>query len=431
MRVFLSAGEASGDAYGAELVRALEAVGAFTERELAQDLVTEFTGEGRGRSNAAKEIASIYGGRAVRGRDGELSQGELVEAVTSDIQAGLIDGQRLRKETLSAVGGRRLRDVGVGLTVDSSTWGAVGIIESLFVAPKVIEGFLTARSLLRIAGPGLFVPIDFGYVNVKLAREAKDHGWKVLYFVPPGSWRKDKQGADLPRVTDAIVTPFPWSAKILQDMGANAHFFGHPLRQMVARSQAAGERTGIAVLPGSRSHEVARNLEAIVEAVRGFGSPLKFAVAPNLDALEVERLWSDLGGGPAEFSRDTYTVLKSSQAAIVCSGTATLEAALCRCPMVVMYRFSRIMEIEALIRRPKFDYISLPNIVLGRRVVPELIQHDASPERIRAELESIAVETSARKAQLMAFEELAGALGPEDCFQRSAELALGLFGRPS
>lgn len=421
MRVFFSAGEASGDAYGAEIAKALESAGAFSTQNLAEDLVQELNG-------SIRDIANSYHGSRVRSlvSDQYLDQETLLRALVADIDSGDIDVERLRRETLSCLGGKKLKAAGVGLTFDSSDWGAVGIMESVFVSPRVIEGFFTARSLIRSVGRGLFIPIDYGYINVKLAREAKKNGWKVLYFVPPGSWRKTKQGKDLPAVTDVIVTPFSWSAEILNSMGADARFFGHPLKEMVANHAYAGQRDGLAILPGSRLHEVARNMGVIAASVRGLDLNLKFAVAANLDVGQVEREWENLGGPPAEFMTDTYEVLKSSKAGIVCSGTATLEAALCGCPMVVVYRVSAMTAMEFIVRRPKFDYISLPNILLDRSLVPELIQFDAKPETIRKHVESLISEGSDRANQLAGFEELNEILGPSNCFEQTAELALEL-----
>jgi len=113
----------------------------------------------------------------------------------------------------------------------------------------------------------------------------------------------------------------------------------------------------------------------------------------------------------------------------VCSGTATLEAALCECPMVVVYRGTKIMEIEHRIRKPKFDYISLPNILLDRQLLPELIQHDAHPASIRDHLANIR-EGVGREAQLAGFRELNELLGPSECLERTANLLLHM-GRTS
>lgn len=419
MRVFFCAGEASGDAYAAELFRALQRHDAFSPQRLADGLICDF-------ADSLSDIPLSYPGPHTRDLAAPYEAESLRQAVVQDIECGSIEPGRLMTESVAGIGGRRLREAGVGIIDDSSNWGAVGILESLMVAPRVARGYRIARSLIRATKNGLFIPIDFGFINVRLAREAKLNGWKVLYFVPPGSWRKDKQGSDLPAVCDAIVTPFDWSQKILADMGANAHFFGHPIKDLVARSQFAGERSGLALLPGSREHEVAHNLPVLAEVARQLRLPVKIAVAPNLDPHTVQQAWQQVGGTEAEFLHGTYQVLQSCTAAVVCSGTATLESALCKTPLVVVYRGSKLMELEYHIRRPKIDHISMTNILLDRRAVPELIQWDATPEGVLKELEPLLTETSARAQQLSAFDELDALVGPAGCFERTAELALSL-----
>ncbi|MBX3097439.1 MAG: hypothetical protein KF812_11300 [Fimbriimonadaceae bacterium] len=320
------------------------------------------------------------------------------------------------------VGGPQSRAAGMQSIGDSSRWGAVGIIESLKVLPRVTQGFLAAEDYLRSRPPGVFIPIDYGFMNIRLAKTAKANGWRVVYFIPPGSWRKSKQGGDLPSVSDAIITPFSWSADILNQMGAQAFWFGHPLKQLVLEFKSEGNKSGIAVLPGSRDHEVQNNLSVIAETVTQLRiSPVLLAASPNLDQGQVIKAWEDANGGLAQIVQPARSALWQSRAAIVCSGTATLEAALAECPCVVMYRGSKATEIEYQIRKPKFDYISLPNILLGRRSVTELLQYDANAERIASELEPLYEETEERKRMLADFAEVSEICGPEDALDRSAE----------
>jgi len=341
------------------------------------------------------------------------------EASGDSYAAELIHAVGTTDLVLEGVGGPRMAKAGATLVADSSHWGAIGILQSLLVTPKVLRGYNAAKRALSQGDKGLLVAIDFGYMNVKLARFAKALGWKVLYFIPPGSWRKTKQGSDLPAITDAIVTPFPWSAEILCQMGANAHFFGHPLKEMVARTPDALDRESIAVLPGSRMHEISSNLPAIAATLHGQEREIEFAVASNVDPTELAQAWAALSSARAKFTTgDTYGVLKRARAAIVCSGTATLEAALCMCPTVVMYKGTSMMRVEYRIRKPKFTYISLPNILLDSPLLPELIDRDASAEAIRAHLTELLVDGPARQVQLDAFESL----GSVDCLEKTASL---------
>ena len=357
MRVFLSTGEASGDAYGASLARAM--------RKVQPDLKIE------------------------------------------------------------AVGGTRLRTELGSLVADSSKWGAISILESLKTVPSVIRSYYRAKRLLR-RDPGLFVAVDFGYVNIRLCRHAKNRGWKVAYFIPPGSWRRDRQGKDLPAIADKIVCPFPWSAELLKGMGADARFFGHPIKQLMRESGVPPARGNeIAILPGSRSHELQEHVPLIAEAIKDADFKAVFALAPTVDMDAFRTRWESLSGrrGDEFESGNAAAVLKRCRAGIVCSGTATLEAALARTPMVVVYRLGKAGEKEAkLIRfkRPKF--IALPNIVLDRFAVPELIQEDATPDKLKATLHTILNDPS---EQLAAFDELDQLLGNDDAIDRAAEWFVG------
>jgi len=328
------------------------------------------------------------------------------------------------------IGGKRFADTGAKVISDSSQWGAVSIVQSLKVFPKVVRGYYRSKRFVKGTAPGLLIPIDFGYVNIRLARHAKRAGWKVLYFAPPSSWRRDKQGGDLPKITDAISTQFSWSADLLCAAGANAHWFGHPIRQLfksraVGRAPEASER--IAILPGSRSHEIKENLPLLAASLT---EPVEFALAPSVNMDRFKADWARLAPGRPNdrFTQDdVYAVLTRCRAAVVCSGTATLEAALCRCPMVVIYKLPPIAEVEAKLVGFKMpEFISLPNILLQSRVVPELIQRDATPENLRRELGKILADPSVRAAQLDGFETLDTMLGPDDAITKTADLALSL-----
>jgi lipid-A-disaccharide synthase len=287
------------------------------------------------------------------------------------------------------------------------------------------------RRLLSQGEPGLFVPIDFGWVNIRLARLAKARGWKVLYFIPPGSWRRDRQGKDLASVTDAVVTPFPWSRDLLSAGGVNTHWFGHPLRQLMRDIRPANEsgRVGIAVLPGSRKHEIEANLPLIATSLPDL--PATFALAPTVDADRFRREWRALAPerkGDQFVQGRAAEVLAKARLALVCSGTATLEAVLCRCPMVVIYRVNRAMAIEAKVinfKRPKF--IALPNILLDEAVVPELVQDEAVDRVIDDLLRRLAPDGEARAKQLVAFERLIDQLGPDQAITETARLAARLL----
>jgi lipid-A-disaccharide synthase len=332
--------------------------------------------------------------------------------------------------------GTRTQKLGVNLIQNTSQWGAMGITQAARIFLRVLGSLLRAKRFLSGNPPGLFVPIDFGYANIKLARHAKKTGWKVLYFVPPGSWRRDRQGRDLPYVTDAIATPFDWSERILKHAGCNVFWFGHPIKQLIAEerqivaNKCLRSETLLAILPGSRDHELEANLPLIAKAIEGIDCPLEFVLAPSFNPAVFKQAWKRLSSREATFTiGQAANVLLRARAAIVCSGTATLEAALCGCPMVVIYELPKILKAEMKIRyfqRPKF--ISLPNIMLDRKAVPEYVEMNGiPPEVVRQQLQLLLPDGEAREAQLEAFEELDQLLGPDDAIDRTARLAMSML----
>jgi lipid-A-disaccharide synthase len=134
--------------------------------------------------------------------------------------------------------------------------------------------------------------------------------------------------------------------------------------------------------------------------------------------------WSDQD---AIYTRSAAEALKAARSAVVCSGTATLEAALCGCPCVVVYRGNWVMEVEYRIRKPKFDWISLPNILLGRGLVKELIQWEATSGALKSEFQAIDTDGPRRDEVLAGFRELADSLGETNCLERTVELAKGFL----
>ena len=341
--------------------------------------------------------------------------------------------QRLRARfpqiALYGVGGARMQAAGVQLIADSRAWGAIGVVESVKVLPKVLLAFQQVKRFLRRMAPDCVVPIDFGAFNVPLSCWAKAQGLPVACYIPPGSWRRDRQGADLPRCTDRVLTPFEWSAAQLSAMGAKAHWVPHPLLQIARPSEskeAFCERLGIdpyrpivALLPGSRRHEaraltplyarVADQLYKVIPEVQ-----FVVSVAPHFNPDWLHALWAESSRQwvPTE-TRSVWNLLAHADAAIVCSGTATLEAALLQTPMLIVYRGDWLMNMEYRLRRRRLNlrWIGLPNLILQRDVCPEFIQEAASPSALKHALLPLLRDGAPRNAQLQAFQEIRRALG--------------------
>ncbi len=330
---------------------------------------------------------------------------------------------------LYGVGGKRMRDAQVNLLADSRAWGAIGIVESLKVAPRVYWAFRQVKRFIQHTQPDLIVPIDFGAFNVPLSCWATAQGKCVVYYMPPSSWRRETQGRDLPRCTAMVLTPFEWSAERLRAMGANAHWVPHPLLRLARPThtkEAFCERLGldpfrpiVALLPGSRHHEVRALVPLyarVAEAVNAVLPEVQFvlSIAPHLDPDWVHALWQEHSHQwvPTE-TKSVWDLLAHADAGVVCSGTATLEAALLNTPMLIVYRGSWLMNLEYRLRRRQLNlsWIGLPNLILQRDVCPEFIQEAATPAHITHALIPLLRDSEAREVQLQAFRELRCKLG--------------------
>ncbi len=340
--------------------------------------------------------------------------------------------RRIRPELqFQAFGGSSLRKAGAEILVDTNCWAAIGIAESLRRLPRALSSLGRIKSALRQGEPGLFIAVDFGAGNSRIAPLAKAAGWRIAWHMPPGSWRRDRQGADLPQLCGLITTPFPWSAELLQKAGADARFYGHPLTWDRPELLPQADRTGIAWLPGSRPHETDYLLPEMARAASQLPGPHRVSVALAERRARLQKIWRAHGGPEAEWMEGAWRPLSESRAAVVCSGTATLQAALTRCPMAVVYRGPRIMELERLIRRFKVEYMAMPNIILGRAAFPEFIQRAASAEEMVRQMTALTPDGEPRRAQLEAMDKVAQELAGEAPVQRAAQAMLEYMDRSS
>lgn len=386
--------------------------------------------------------------------------------------------------TIEGIGGRRMREAGVSLFRDSSTWSAIGIVESLRVVPRLMIVLARLKSWLRTNPPDLLVLIDFGAFNVRVARYAHSIGVKVLYFVPPGSWRRGATYARLRGLTDRIVTPFPWSEAALRELGFAADFFGHPLLDLVvpdlSRSdfcELCGFDPGqpiVGFLPGSRRQEIEHNLPALmvaaaelIEAQPGlqFAVPLAQTVDPShitrdlllfpwLDVRQIGTARASDGlmrvpvaqsirGMMRDRARPTHRVrvallsgmtgdvLAHSRAAAMCSGSVTIEAAILRCPAVIIYRGSALTRIEFRLLGRGIRYIGMPNLILDRFACRELLDHQASPDAIASWVRRLIDDSPERAQMLRDFEEVRSLLGSPGAIGRTVETILSMIGVPA
>jgi lipid-A-disaccharide synthase len=340
------------------------------------------------------------------------------------------------------VGGTRMQAAGVELLADAADMAVVGLTEVAFKLGMILRVMRRLKVSLLEEKPDLVILIDYPDFNLPVAHAAKKRGIKVLYYISPQVWAWRKGRIETIRKTvDRMVVILPFEEKFYRDAGVDVTFVGHPLldevRKKYSRSEALKrfglreEAITVAILPGSRRSEVTMLLPEMLRACRILSekiSPLQF-ILPIAGTLDPALVRDILGQFPVRVNviRDEiYDVIAVSDAAMVASGTATLETALLETPMVVVYKVSGVS--YAIGRRfISVDHISLVNLIAGCAVVPELIQAEANPERIAAELKEIITGRGKARKMKASLAEIRGKLGAPGASQRTARIACDML----
>jgi lipid-A-disaccharide synthase len=330
-------------------------------------------------------------------------------------------------------GGPLMQAAGVHLHRDLRHLSFMGFVEVLRNLGHVIKNFRVAKQAIAASGPDALVLIDYPGFNLRLAKWAKAHGMKVIWYIAPQTWAwKEGRVHDLRQHVDELLCILPFEEAYFKSFGVNARFVGHPLLDVALSSRIQKpfdhesgsdknvSRPLIALLPGSRKQEVSRILPEMVK-VMPYLPDYQWAVAcsPHVP-MELYRKFV-----PAEVhchTEGTSALLQRAHAALVTSGTATLETALHHVPQIVCYR-ANALSIAIARMLVKVRFISLVNLILDRQAVPELIQADLNTERLATELRAISVGES-RTAQLVAYDELIGRLGGKGASERAAQAIL-------
>ena len=345
---------------------------------------------------------------------------------------------------LIGMGGARMAAAGMEVVADPTAHAVVGTSEAVGRVPALYRAYRALVHRLREDRPRVLVVIDFPEFNMRLARQARRAGVPVVFFIPPQVWAWRRRRVRLiARLATRVLAVFPFEPPIYEAAGVAVEFVGHPLLDVLPPGlDRARARLGLGIepdlsvvglFPGSRREEIIRLLPAMLDAARRLvtlGAPTpRFALglAPSVDRRLVEAQLATAeraGGPPVEIlEHRTYELMAAADAILIASGTATLEAALLGTPMVVCYRVSRFTELisRLLIRIPR---ISLPNIVAGRDVVPELLQSEVTGTRLAQEVRRLLVEPGAAAAQRATFAELRGRLGEPGVGRRAAHAVL-------
>jgi len=344
------------------------------------------------------------------------------------------------------LGGDEMIAAGLDPVAHNDEVAVVGIVEVLRELPRIRRAF---HRLLRAAEqrrPGLAVLVDFPDFNLRLARRLGRSGVPVLYYVSPQvwAWRRGRVRT-IAKLVDRMLVLFPFEVDVYRGQDLDVRHVGHPLVDEVPEMESVWEREAglperpiLALLPGSRNSEVRRILPPMLRAAALVGArqtgetSVRLILAPTVDRLLVKKL---IGEGPVPRGQidlvrsGRHEAVAGSHLAFCASGTATLEVGLLGTPLVVVYRVS---PLTYAIGRWLVDlpHVSLVNLVLGQRVVPELLQGAAEPGRMAAAATRLLSRRSRIDRMRTALAALRPALGESGASDRAARLLLEMPGPP-
>ena len=343
------------------------------------------------------------------------------------------------------IGGEAMRREGVRTVVDVKDMAVLGLAEVLARISFFRRVFRQMSRLLVEERPDALLLVDYPGFNLRLAAAAKRHGIPVYYYISPQvwAWHRSRIGK-MARLIDLLMVIFPFEVEVFAGTGLKTVFTGHPLVASVADTLASpspelawppGARR-VAILPGSRRQEIKRVLPPMLAAARelrrrdpqtAFLIPAASDEIRGLIEAQLAALPADERAAIGVVTGQMREVARQARAAMVCSGTATVETALMKCPMIVVYRTTApTYWFGRMIIRVK--WLGMVNLIANRTVCPEFIQDAATPVAMADALEPLMADTPARQAQLAGLAEVARALEGAGSLKSAGQLVAEALG---
>ncbi len=336
------------------------------------------------------------------------------------------------------MGGQRMVEAGLQRVVCSEDMAVMGITEVVRHLPRIYREYRKLKDAAQVHQPDIAILIDFPDIHFRLAEEFHRLDIPVIFFVSPQLWAWKKQRIKLVRkYVHKMLVIFPFEEPFYRERGVEAEFVGHPLADLpqpdISREQFAREsglnpsRSWIGLLPGSRAKEIGDNLPQMLAAARiltlrgprtaGSRKEFEFIIplAPTLNASQRKMLAGLVkhhgDGFPVKMVDDARAALFHARASVVASGTATVEAALIGNPFVVVYRVSTLT-YEIARRVVKIPFVAMANLIAGKLVVPELIQTEFTAANIVRQIEPLLPDGPLRESMMQELARIRGLLTP-------------------
>ncbi len=347
--------------------------------------------------------------------------------------------------TFAGMGGTALGNAGMEILYDADRVSVVGILEVISHLPDIVEGQKILRKYLAEKRPDILVIIDLPDFNLLLAKTAKSLGIPVFYYICPQIWAwRESRVKKIGERTDFLGVILPFEEDFYRSHGLDATYVGHPLldsvplavdcAQFKARHQIYGQKT-IGLLPGSRKREVHSLLpvflEAAVQLQNQTTTTLSFLIpqAPTISTADLYACGLENYQDTIDIkiiSENRYELMAACDCAVAASGTVTLELALLGIPMVAVYKLARLTYLLAKLL-VKTDCFSLVNLIAGKRIIPELLQDEVTPERVCKELSCLLFSFERRSSMVKELSEVRKKLGKPGASKKAAQKVIAIL----
>ncbi len=364
---------------------------------------------------------------------GDLHAGKLIAAVK----------QKDKDVDFYGIGADNMRNAGAEVLVDSKEMAVVGLVE-IWSHRKVIFGALDKmRDAITNDPPDLLLLVDYPEFNLRLAKHAKQCGVKVLFYISPQVWAwRQYRVKKIKHLVDMMAVVFPFEEAFYLKHHVPVRFVGHPLVNAVKPSQDKKKlqdefglddnKPVIGLLPGSRKSEIKRLLEIVLESAQQTKEKITDAqfILPLADTLDEQDLQPLLDEYPKlninVIKYRAYDIIHCCDVVLTVSGTVTLELALLKTPMVIINKVAWLTYV-LVNRMLKIDHIGLCNIIADKRIAPEFIQYDATPEKISAQIIEILSNNTVRNDMISELAKVESMLGGEGGINNIAKLTLDML----
>lgn len=366
--------------------------------------------------------------------------------------SGDLHGSNLMKELLVAdadprfryFGGDLMQKVGGSLVKHYREMAFMGIVDVLLNIKTIKRNMDFCKKDLLEFQPDVLILIDYPGFNLRIAEFAKQNNIKVYYYISPKLWAwKEYRVKKIKAFVDEMFTIFPFETEFYQKHNFKVNYVGNPLMDSISEYKKTAvaktvfteknnldNRPIVALLSGSRIKEIKRILPVMLMAVKGL-SEFQIVIA-GVNSMD-KRVYQEIVGDKkiSIVYDQTYDLLSHTYAAIVASGTAALETALFNVPQTVLYKMEGGIFVDVIMRNfvLKTKWVSLPNIILKRSAILELIQKDMTFKKVRTELNKLLFESDYRDGIIQNYNRLKDLMGEPGCSKRTAEIMVELLSK--